>query len=212
MQIKLGNWAAGGEGEPDGVVHWAGGKTDFSKGPFNMFVKSVKVTNYNPADKYLYSDMSGSWQSIKETGGSSNGSDSSASAPASGNSTQAASTNTVAPTSSASVVGINQNTQAAVSVTQTGSSYSMNTESASALNAATGSDAGTTTMTIAVEASTQVPGSEPTSTGGDAGASGSASSISSGAPAMQTNESGAAAVKVMAVGSLLSVALSFWMR
>jgi len=36
MVLKLGNWAGGADGEPEGTIEWAGGKTDFSKSPFTM--------------------------------------------------------------------------------------------------------------------------------------------------------------------------------
>lgn len=65
MNIRFGNWVAGSPGNSAGTIEWAGGLTDFSKGPFNMVVQSVKVINYNPATSYAYKDMSGSFQSIE---------------------------------------------------------------------------------------------------------------------------------------------------
>ncbi|KAF2667320.1 concanavalin A-like lectin/glucanase [Microthyrium microscopicum] len=64
MNIRLGNWVAGTPGNSQGTIDWAGGIADMSKGPFNMIVQSVSVTNYKPAGSYSYNDMSGSWQSI----------------------------------------------------------------------------------------------------------------------------------------------------
>lgn len=49
---------------PEGTVEWAGGETNFDDGPFSMVVKSVEITNYNPACSYVYSDRSGSDDSI----------------------------------------------------------------------------------------------------------------------------------------------------
>lgn len=49
---------------PEGTVEWAGGSTNFDEGPFNMVVKSIEITNYNPACSYVYSDRSGSDDSI----------------------------------------------------------------------------------------------------------------------------------------------------
>ncbi|KAF1349890.1 concanavalin A-like lectin/glucanase domain-containing protein [Delphinella strobiligena] len=53
-------------------VSWAGGYTDLTKGmstsshaPFTMYVKSVGITNANPAYAYNYTDRSGSWGSIQ---------------------------------------------------------------------------------------------------------------------------------------------------
>lgn len=67
-RVKLGNWVGGGANNAPGTVSWAGGKTDFSAAPFVMNIKSVSITNYNPASSYTYSDMSGSWQSIVSSG------------------------------------------------------------------------------------------------------------------------------------------------
>jgi hypothetical protein len=64
MNIRLGNWVAGDPKNAPGTIQWAGGLTDFSQGPFNMYVQSVKVINYNPAVSYQYGDMTGMWQSI----------------------------------------------------------------------------------------------------------------------------------------------------
>ncbi len=67
MRISIGNWAAGDPSEPVGVRQWAGGDTDFSKGPFTMYVKSAAVTDFSSGKEYTYTDHSGSWQSIKAT-------------------------------------------------------------------------------------------------------------------------------------------------
>jgi hypothetical protein len=259
MRLKLGNWAGGAEGVPEGTVAWAGGKTDFSKGkicrvpkevshtllthligPFDMYVQDVSIQNYNPADSYEYSDKSGSWQSIKinkEDGSSSN---SGGSAPSSGSSTTtsistsassapsttgANSTSTEKPeeqqqsnssssapassapptttaeatklvyTSQASVEPIDQHTEAAVSVTQTGSMYSTNTASASALNSAISA---ASTLETAVTASTRVPDSKP---------SGNGSWTSSAAAAEQTANAGVSLKGSVAAGSIVGLAL-----
>lgn len=63
MRVKLGNWPVGPDASA-GTKQWAGGNADFSKSPFTMYVKSVAITNYNPADSYIYSDTSGSYESI----------------------------------------------------------------------------------------------------------------------------------------------------
>lgn len=68
MNLRIGNWVAGDPKNNQGTIDWAGGVTDFSKGPFSMWVKSVKVTNYNPAQSYSYGDMTGSSASIKLIG------------------------------------------------------------------------------------------------------------------------------------------------
>jgi hypothetical protein len=237
MRLKLGNWAGGAEGVPEGTVAWAGGKTDFNQGPFDMYVQDVSITNYNPADSYEYGDKSGSWQSIKinKDGSSStpSGSDSSSgsststtpstspssatsatganstateqpekegsssSSPASATSTATSSTKIVY-SSLASVEPIDQHTEAAVSVTQTGSMYSTNTASASALNSAISAEA--STLATAVVASTQVPDSKPS---GNASWTGT----SSAAPAEQTTNAGVSLKSGMVGWSVVGLVL-----
>ncbi|WPG97951.1 glycoside hydrolase family 16 protein [Acrodontium crateriforme] len=181
MRLKMGNWAAGAASEPEGTVEWAGGHVNWAEAPFTMVVASVDITNANPADSYEYSDETGSWQSIKVIKDGSNA-DPSGSVPASVTAS-ANSTNTVGPTSSISVTAV-MPTGAAVTTTSQGASYSMNNASVSAQNPS-GS------MTSSVVATTEVPGSNPTS---------SASSSS-------TKSNGASSLSVMVGGSLLSIAL-----
>ncbi|KJZ74639.1 hypothetical protein HIM_05989 [Hirsutella minnesotensis 3608] len=81
MQIKLGTWAAPTSDDPKfkGTQDWAGGKPDFSKGPFEAFYKSITITDYAGGDKpadggikeYVFGDKTGSWQSIKVVKGQS---------------------------------------------------------------------------------------------------------------------------------------------
>ncbi|KAI5247263.1 concanavalin A-like lectin/glucanase [Aureobasidium subglaciale] len=64
-KFQMGIWAGGDPGNAWGTVDWAGGYTDFTKAPFTYYVKSVKITNYNPAYVYNWTDNSGSSRSIK---------------------------------------------------------------------------------------------------------------------------------------------------
>ncbi|KAF2203642.1 rasp f 9, partial [Delitschia confertaspora ATCC 74209] len=66
--VRIGIWAGGDPDNKEGVIQWAGGKTDYSKAPFTMVVESVKITNYNPGTEYKWKDQSGSWQSIEVLG------------------------------------------------------------------------------------------------------------------------------------------------
>ncbi|KAB8073696.1 concanavalin A-like lectin/glucanase domain-containing protein [Aspergillus leporis] len=94
--IKVGVWAGGDPSNAPGTIQWAGGPTDYSKGPFTMYVKSIKVTDYSTGTAYEYSDKSGSWKSIRAIDGSIKGESSggvTASSPA-------ASSVTVLPTAS----------------------------------------------------------------------------------------------------------------
>ncbi|KKZ66887.1 hypothetical protein EMCG_07383 [[Emmonsia] crescens] len=72
--IKMGNWAGGdpSQNQP-GTVNWAGGEVDYSRAPFTMQVKSIKVTDYSTGKQYEYTDKTGSWQSIKAVDGKVNG-------------------------------------------------------------------------------------------------------------------------------------------
>lgn len=67
MTLKLGIWAGGDQKEnAPGVVQWAGGETDYTQGPFTMYVQSAEVVDYTTgAAEYSYGDETGSWQSIK---------------------------------------------------------------------------------------------------------------------------------------------------
>lgn len=89
-QVRLGTWC-GGCSDQEGTRTWAGGATDFSKGPFDAYYKSVTITDYAGKDsqakggikEYVYGDKSGTWQSIKIIGGESSNDSSSSSAAAS---------------------------------------------------------------------------------------------------------------------------------
>ncbi|TQV94366.1 hypothetical protein V2A60_002601 [Cordyceps javanica] len=73
MQVKLGAWVAGFEGNDPGTIAWSGGIADFSNGPSTAIYKSIKIVDYaggsSATDKdvkeYVYSDNSGSASSIK---------------------------------------------------------------------------------------------------------------------------------------------------
>jgi beta-glucanase (GH16 family) len=65
MKFYLGSWAPGDSKQPKGVIEWAQGQTDYSQGPFNMYVKSAYIADQSTGSQYTYSDRSGSWQSIK---------------------------------------------------------------------------------------------------------------------------------------------------
>uniref|UniRef100_A0A0B7K6L4 Crh-like protein n=1 Tax=Bionectria ochroleuca TaxID=29856 RepID=A0A0B7K6L4_BIOOC len=73
FEVKIGTWVAGGKDSPEGTVEWAGGRTDFSKGPFDAYYKSISIIDYAGGDaptkdsikEYVYGDKTGSWESIK---------------------------------------------------------------------------------------------------------------------------------------------------
>jgi beta-glucanase (GH16 family) len=66
MNIRLGIWAGGDPSNSNGTIEWAGGLTDFTKGPFTMYVQNVTVNDQSTGSStYHYGDKTGSWQSIK---------------------------------------------------------------------------------------------------------------------------------------------------
>jgi beta-glucanase (GH16 family) len=109
MRLKLGSWAAGADGNAEGTISWAGGETDFSKGPFDMYVQDVSITNYNPAESYEYGDKTGSWQSIKINKGDGSSSDPTGASASSSGSSPGTTTSTSA-SSAPSTTGANNST------------------------------------------------------------------------------------------------------
>ncbi|RYP14252.1 hypothetical protein DL765_006503 [Monosporascus sp. GIB2] len=71
--LKFGVWSGGDPNNSPGTIDWLRGPTDYSQGPFTMYVKSVKVTDYSTGSSYIYGDSSGIWQSIRAEGGEVNG-------------------------------------------------------------------------------------------------------------------------------------------
>ena len=65
MNIRLGVWAAGDHANNNYTIRWAGGETDYNKGPYTMSVKSARVTDFSSGKEYKYGDKTGSWQSIQ---------------------------------------------------------------------------------------------------------------------------------------------------
>jgi beta-glucanase (GH16 family) len=139
MQVKVGAWVAGYDGNAPGTIEWAGGIADFSNGPAVAVYESVKVTDYaggsSATDKdvkeYVYGDKTGSAKSIqvKLNDGSSSGSSSSsksgsstATSSASSHSTTGATTMTTA-TTSANGTG-HSSTHSASATSSTGSATS----------------------------------------------------------------------------------------
>lgn len=68
MTVRLGIWAGGDPTLPPGTIAWAGGVTDFTKGPYTMIVQSMQVNDASKGSAYSYSDKTGDWQSIKVIG------------------------------------------------------------------------------------------------------------------------------------------------
>ncbi|KAL4752488.1 concanavalin A-like lectin/glucanase domain-containing protein [Aspergillus terricola var. indicus] len=92
-RLRLGIWAGGDSDNAPGTIEWAGGQTDYSAGPFTMYIKSVHIENTYPGSEYTYSDNSGDWQSIKVDDST---------PPAQSTKTTSTTTSTAEPTSSSS--------------------------------------------------------------------------------------------------------------
>lgn len=128
MKVKMGSWvgcasaAAASDPATAGTCSWAGGPADFSAAPFTMYVKSVTIEDYGCGTSYTYGDNSGSYQSIKASGGckggvttgSSSGSSSSAAPSSTSASTKAT---TKATTSAAKTTSTKASSTAAPSST-----------------------------------------------------------------------------------------------
>ncbi|CVK84914.1 related to putative glycosidases [Fusarium mangiferae] len=71
MRLSIGIWAAGDPTMPEGTRQWAGGDTDYGKGPYTMHVKSVYVEDASTGKEYVYGDKTGSWESIEIVKGNS---------------------------------------------------------------------------------------------------------------------------------------------
>ena len=231
MRVKLGSWC-GGCAKAEATVEWAGGKTTFDNAPYIMYVKSVEITNNNPAKAYKYGDKSGSYESIKLldtdnsnlSGASSSASSSGSASTATTSNGSAKSTETAAPSSSHSVEAVNQNTAGIVQSKTVSSSSPTSTGmmGGSGNSTAQGTAQGTGSMaTSVVSATTQVPqqsGYSATGSSGSSTASGSSgnSSASSDSPSSSSStpaqaENGASANMIMTGGSILSIALGLWM-
>ncbi|KAL4899460.1 concanavalin A-like lectin/glucanase domain-containing protein [Aspergillus multicolor] len=71
MRVRIGIWAGGDPDNSEGTIEWAGGETDYSAAPFTMYVESVSITNYNPAESYTWTDQTGDYTSISKSNGTS---------------------------------------------------------------------------------------------------------------------------------------------
>lgn len=72
MQVKIGIWAGGHPDNAEGTIEWAGGPTNFDEAPFTAWYKSLKVVDYcggmDAAEEYVWSDSSGTQDSIEVVG------------------------------------------------------------------------------------------------------------------------------------------------
>ena len=71
MNVRIGVWAGGDNENSNYTIQWAGGEIDYSKGPYTMFVQSVRITDYSTGSEYKYGDTTGTSQSIQSVPGNS---------------------------------------------------------------------------------------------------------------------------------------------
>lgn len=196
MTLRIGIWAGGDPSEPEGTIEWAGGVTDFTKGPFTMYIESVTIKNANPASTYSYGDNSGSADSIKMVGGGS----SPDTTTAAHSTTTAAATTSVPHTTTEPGTTTKPTTTGADSTgTGTGTGAASGTSvSTGTATAPGGGSTSTFTTAVTTPSSTAVPGGATTP-----GASGSSTGTptSSGSPA-PTN---GAVSSVSASGSVVAL-------
>ena len=209
MRVRIGVWAGGDPSNGQGTIEWAGGETNYADVPFTMYVKSVEITNANPANSYTYSDHSGSYQSIEISGAAAlKQTDSSTSSSSSSISSSIKSTSTGASTMMTA-------TQSSTTSTSTAGSSSSSSSSSSSANSSgspssssansSGSSSNSSASTIGSSSTTEFGSGSSTTT-----ESGSGSSTSSSTLATATfNAAANVAVNYLGPFSLLALASFF---
>ncbi|KAH0288425.1 glycoside hydrolase family 16 protein, partial [Aureobasidium sp. EXF-3399] len=214
MRLKLGNWIAGDPAtNAKGTIEWAGGETDFSQAPFTMYVKSVSVTNYNPAGAYQWTDKTGSYESIKLVDGSSSGSSGSASSAssASGSSGSASKSATQTALKSTAVVSNSLNTVAPTSAISVKKAQAQGSDAVVATSNFTLS-ASSTLSSVISSASAKVTSSTAAASSSAASKSSSSSSSASATssqPAQQSTNAGVLNTVATGLFSAVGAAMAF---
>ncbi|KAJ5581441.1 hypothetical protein N7535_000061 [Penicillium sp. DV-2018c] len=176
MNIRIGIWAGGAPTNAPGTIEWAGGPTDYSKGPYSMYIKSIDVKNYNPAESYLWTDRSGSSGSIKFTGSDnvktsstsstiSTASDATTSSSTKASTTKESSTTTTEETSTSVSTTLATKTSTSVESTVVPSTTASRSSTATATTTpsqTTGSGSGSSTISPSDTASSTSASSSPT--------------------------------------------------
>ncbi|OQD93633.1 hypothetical protein PENSOL_c031G08580 [Penicillium solitum] len=187
MNIHIGIWAGGAPTNGQGTIDWAGGPTDYSKGPYSMYIKSISVKNANPAESYTWSDQSGSAESIQFTGSKAVSSRSTTTSDAATSSSSEAASSTESPSTTTEATSAAATTLA----TKTSSSSA---ESTTETTAASSSGAVSASSSGASPSSSSSPGSGynsgSSSESGSAPGSGSGSSTETGSSSTSPSGSG----------------------
>lgn len=160
--IRIGSWPAG-DSNSTGTVEWAQGPVDYTKGPFNMMVKSITIENYTPAAEYTYIDKTGSQDSVKIIKDAVDTSSTSTSTVAASTTTSAKSTSTstkdVETTTSAKTTSTK--TTSAITSTVANSTVTATGSATTTLSTTTG--AGTTSSGTGTSTSASVSATQPSS-------------------------------------------------
>lgn len=106
MTIRIGIWAGGDPDNSEGTIEWAGGETDYDDGPFIMYLESVNIINYTPAEYYKYTDKTGDYTSIKAYNTTTSSKSTNSSSSSSSSSASSSSSSSSISTSSSSASGL----------------------------------------------------------------------------------------------------------
>ncbi|KAK3196628.1 transglycosylase [Lecanicillium sp. MT-2017a] len=168
MRVKLGTWYPSKEGgSQQGSIEWAGGPLDLSKGPYNAYYKSLKITDYaggsTATDKkvkeYVYGDATGDMESIqvKLSDGSNDDSDSDKSSTKKDDSKTSSAAGSSSTKAAASTTEAQTTMSTAASATK--SSGASQTSEAADSTSSDGAESGAT----GTPSPTSVPGAAPRS-------------------------------------------------
>lgn len=198
MNIHIGIWAGGAPTNGQGTIDWAGGLTDYSKGPFSMYIKSISVKNANPAESYTWSDKSGSAESIQFTGSKAVTSRSTTTSDAATSSSSEATSSTESPSTTT------EGTSSAATTLATKTSSSSSAESTAETTAASSSGA----VSASSSGASPSGSSSPSSGSGSGSSSGSSSESGSASGSGSSTETGSSSSSPSGSGSSTSASAS----
>lgn len=68
-RVSYSIWAGGAPTNAKGTIEWAGGEINPANAPFTMQVQKVRVHDFGSGKEYVYTNLSGDWQSIESVPG-----------------------------------------------------------------------------------------------------------------------------------------------
>ncbi|KAK9253139.1 extracellular glycosidase CRH11 [Lipomyces tetrasporus] len=166
MQIKIGSWVGGDPNNEPGTIAWAGGLTDFSQAPFNFYIRSLKVTDYSTGSGYVYTDNSGSEDSIQVVSGSVGGFSTfdAATSTSAETATSTSSVESTTSTAESSTTLTSSSTAPTTAPTTSSTTSSSSTEDPSTSIASTSSSTSSSTLSTTSSTSTEDPSTSIAST------------------------------------------------